>query len=170
MTPPPCTLRPARRSADDAQLIFDAWGRYPENFARLTAHVFADTADAERYLARAFSDPGNLVFHIVEPGGAVVGLVKSLRTEHRAQLGYVVHAPWCGRGIASEALRALVERVTEAHGISRIWATCAVDNPASIRVLEKCGFEREATLKNWVTYPALGGAPCDNYSYLKAQR
>ncbi|MET0792373.1 MAG: GNAT family N-acetyltransferase [Polyangiaceae bacterium] len=158
-------LRPAKLT--DAQLIYESWGRYPENFERLTARVFANTADAERYLARAFSEPGSLVFHIVEPGGRVVGLAKSIRSEHRAQLGYVVHQPWRGAGIATEALRQLVAIVQAVPEVSRIWATCALDNAASLRVLEKCGFEREGILKNWVTYPALRDRPCDNYSYVR---
>lgn len=36
--------------AADAELIFKSWGRYPENFDRLTARVFVDVADAQRYL------------------------------------------------------------------------------------------------------------------------
>jgi hypothetical protein len=34
-------------------------------------------------------------------------------------------------------------------------------------VLEKYGFTREGILRNWVTYPAQGGKPLDNYSYVK---
>jgi RimJ/RimL family protein N-acetyltransferase len=51
--------------------------------------------------------------------------------------------------------------------ISRVWATCALYNPASARVLEKCGYEREGILRNWVKYPAQGNRAFDNYSYVK---
>jgi ribosomal-protein-alanine N-acetyltransferase len=151
----------------DAGIIFEWWGRYSENFQRLTASVFLELGDADRYLARLFSDPRSLAFHIVEPTGRVIGLAKSIRSEHRAQVGYVVHAPFCGHGIATDALRKLVEIVESVPGIARVWATCALDNPASLRVLEKCGFVREAVLKNWVIYPALGNRACDNYSYVR---
>jgi len=156
-------------SASDAKLIFDSWGRYPQNFARLTARVFTDIGDAERYLSRLFSAPASVAFHIVERGGAVAGIVKATVTEHRAQVGYVVHEPFRGRGFATRAVDALVERLEHQKSISRIWATCALDNPASIRVLEKCGFEREGILKNWAVYPALGDRATDNYSYVKAR-
>jgi ribosomal-protein-alanine N-acetyltransferase len=46
--------------------------------------------------------------------------------------------------------------------VLRVWATCALDNPASARVLEKCGYEREGILRNWVTYPAQGNRAFDN--------
>jgi [ribosomal protein S5]-alanine N-acetyltransferase len=151
----------------DAELIFESWGRYPQNFVRLTARVFTDVGDAERYLSRLFAAPASMAFHILGPGGAVVGIVKAIITEHRAQVGYVVHEPFRGRGFATRAVEVLVERLEANPGISRIWATCALDNPASTRVLEKCGFEREGVLKNWVVYPALGNRATDNYSYVR---
>jgi RimJ/RimL family protein N-acetyltransferase len=156
--------------ASDARLIFESWGRYPQNFARLTARVFMDVGDAERYLSSLLASPASMGFHIVEPGGAVVGIVKGIVTEHRAQVGYVVHEPFRGQGFATRAVEAVVTRLEAAPRISRIWATCALDNPASTRVLEKCGFEREGVLKNWVVYPALGDRATDNYSYVRVAK
>jgi [ribosomal protein S5]-alanine N-acetyltransferase len=160
-------LKPVR--ASDAELIFESWGRYPQNFARLTARVFVDIGDAERYLSGLFSAPASRAFHIVEPGGTVAGIVKAIVTEHRAQVGYVVNEPFRGRGFATRAVEALVDRLEADTSIFRIWATCALDNPASTRVLEKCGFQREGILKSWVVYPALGAHASDNYSYVKVQ-
>ncbi|MEO8183638.1 MAG: hypothetical protein ABI895_32810 [Deltaproteobacteria bacterium] len=34
-------------------------------------------------------------------------------------------------------------------------------------MLEKCGFQREGILRNWVIYPALGSHAVDNYCYVK---
>jgi ribosomal-protein-alanine N-acetyltransferase len=153
--------------AADAELIFESWGRYPENFDRLTARAFVDVADAERYLTGLFSTPASMAFHIAQPHGKIVGIVKAAVTEHRAQIGYVVHEPFRGRGFATMALESITARLEATLGISRIWATCALDNPASVRVLEKCGFQREAVLKNWVVYPALSAHAVDNYSYVK---
>lgn len=161
-------LKPA--GVSDAELIFESWGRYPQNFARLTARVFLDVDDAERYLSDLFSAPASMAFHIVRPEGEVVGIVKAIVTGHRAQVGYVVHEPFRGRGFATRAVEALVHRLEAEPRISRIWATCALDNPASTRVLEKCGFEREGILRNWVVYPALGDRPADNYSYVRVAR
>jgi hypothetical protein len=41
----------------NAELIFESWGRCPQNFARLTARVFTDVGDAERYLNSLSSAP-----------------------------------------------------------------------------------------------------------------
>jgi [ribosomal protein S5]-alanine N-acetyltransferase len=159
------SLKPV--GADDAPIILEAWGRYPENFTHLTARVFGGVGDAEAYIAKLFESPESLAFHIVEPGGAVAGIVKASVVGHRAQVGYVVHQRFWGRGFASTAVRELLARLEAIPRLSRVWATCALDNPASARVLEKNGFEREAILKKWVVYPAQGEQAFDNYSYVK---
>lgn len=154
----------------DAPLILKAWGRKPENFTYLTARVFAGLSDAEQYVESLFQTPNSMAFHVLEPGGDVVGIVKAAVFGHRAQVGYVVGKPFWGRGFATAAVRELVASLEAMPGISRIWATCALGNPASVRVLEKNAFTREAILKNWVTYPAQGGLAFDNYSYVRLPR
>jgi [ribosomal protein S5]-alanine N-acetyltransferase len=157
-------LRPVKLS--DAAAVYDAWGRYPENFERLTARAFRCIEDAGEYLGALFSTPQSLAFHIA-CDSQIVGLVKAAVVGHRAQVGYVVHEPYWGRGVATEAVQKLTTKLEESRDISRIWATCALDNPGSVRVLEKCGFQREGVLRNWVIYPALGNRVADNYSYVR---
>ena len=156
--------------AADAPLIFETWGRRPENFTYLTAKVFATVRDAQDYITGLFPTPESVAFHIVEPREGVVGIVKAAVVGHRAQVGYVVDKDFWGRGFATHALRQLVVSLEATATLSRIWATCALDNLASARVLEKSGFVREAILKRWVTYPAQGGRAFDNYSYLRLSR
>ena len=151
----------------DAPMIFEAWGRRPENFTYLTAQVFTEVSDAQAYIAGIFQTPQSLAFHVVEPRGEVDGIVKASVVGHRAQVGYVVDETFWGRGFATGAVRQLVAVLEADTAISRIWATCALENVASARVLEKNGFAREAVLKRWVTYPAQGGRAFDNYSYVR---
>jgi [ribosomal protein S5]-alanine N-acetyltransferase len=151
----------------DAPIIFEGWGRNAENFTHLTARVFAEVSDARAYIAGLFPTPESRAFHILEPGGNVVGIVKAAVLGHRAQVGYVVGKPFWGRGFATSAVQQVVALLEASPTVSRIWATCALDNPASARVLEKNGFQREAILKKWVTYPARGGVAYDNYSYVR---
>jgi RimJ/RimL family protein N-acetyltransferase len=151
----------------DALLILESWGRRPENFTYLTAKVFAGLSDAQNYIAGLFPTQESVAFHIMEPRAGAVGIVKASIVGHRAQVGYVVDKNFWGRGFATAALRRLVGILEAAPSLSRIWATCALDNPASARVLEKSGFVREAILKKWVTYPAQGGRAFDNYSYVR---
>jgi [ribosomal protein S5]-alanine N-acetyltransferase len=158
-------LRPV--GPDDAPILFESWGRQPENFTHLTARVFAELSDARAYIAGLFQTPESSAFHIVKGDGEVVGIVKAAVVGHRAQVGYVVSKPFWGRGFATDAVRQLVASLEASPSISRIWATCGLNNAASARVLEKAGFHREAILKRWVIYPAQGGVAFDNYSYVR---
>ncbi len=60
-------------------------------------------------------------------------------------LGYVIYPSHWGRGIATEAVGAVVGHL-EAHGIERHVALVTVGNTASMRVLDKLGFERTRVL------------------------
>jgi RimJ/RimL family protein N-acetyltransferase len=56
------------------------------------------------------------------------------------EIGYAVVASCWGRGYATEAVRALLERARVFPGIDRVIAHAPLDRPASGRVLEKAGF------------------------------
>lgn len=150
----------------DADCIYQSWGQFPENFKRTTARPFENVEDARQYLDDLFSTPDSIALHIVWRGN-VVGMVKAVVVKHRAQVGYIIHRPHWGRGLATIGVHEVVSRLELRPAIQRVWATCALDNPGSVRVLEKCGFEREGVLRNWVVFPALGEQAVDNYSYVR---
>jgi RimJ/RimL family protein N-acetyltransferase len=53
-------------------------------------------------------------------------------------------------------------------GIRRLQAFCHPDHRASWRVLEKCGFSREGTLRLYAELPNLRrGEPCDLLLYAR---
>ncbi len=64
------------------------------------------------------------------------------------ELGYFLRPDAHGRGYASEAVRLLVDFGLKSLAARRIWASCDAQNVRSVRVLERCGFAREGTLKN----------------------
>ena len=65
----------------------------------------------------------------------------------RAELGYAMsHAHW-GQGYMNEALNALVSHAFEVMELRRLEADVDPRNAASIRVLEKLGFQREGFLR-----------------------
>ena len=57
----------------------------------------------------------------------------------RIEVGFSVVPGWQGRGYATEALKKVLEYLTENEGISCVTAWCAADNTASKKVLEKSG-------------------------------
>ena len=56
-------------------------------------------------------------------------------------LGYWLGEPYWGNGYATEAAHALVDLAFKTTSHDRVNASCRVINPASRRVLEKCGFQ-----------------------------
>lgn len=68
-----------------------------------------------------------------------------------AEVGYWLGEPFWGQGIATHALRAFTEHAFAAFDLVRLEAFVKEWNPASGRVLEKCGFTLEARLRKRVT-------------------
>ncbi|MDO4269808.1 MAG: GNAT family N-acetyltransferase [Eubacteriales bacterium] len=60
-------------------------------------------------------------------------------------LGYALGVDYWGRGYMTEAVRAAAQYGFDRMTLDLITATCYPDNPASRRVLEKCGFQYEGT-------------------------
>jgi RimJ/RimL family protein N-acetyltransferase len=93
-------------------------------------------------------------FAIREAAGApLVGMVslRSIDREHEeAELSFWIGRPFWGRGYATEAAGAAVDRAFGALGINRIVAHHMVRNPASGRVLARLGFRQEGLLRERV--------------------
>lgn len=68
--------------------------------------------------------------------------------EGSAELGYWVAQEYQGKGYATEACRALIERAFDELDINQIFATYKKENHASKRVLEKLGFKYYTELNN----------------------
>ena len=64
-----------------------------------------------------------------------------------AEVGYELDPAFWGRGLMTEALRAVAACGHETFGLNRIEAWTLPGNPASDRVLEKAGFRYEGTLR-----------------------
>ena len=58
----------------------------------------------------------------------------------QAEVGYWIARPYWGMGICTEALALVIEHCFNVKGFSTLWGTYFPSNPASGRVMEKCGF------------------------------
>jgi RimJ/RimL family protein N-acetyltransferase len=67
-----------------------------------------------------------------------------------AHFGYWLGEAYWGRGIMSAACRATSDLLLTQFDFERLEARVFAWNPASMRVLEKCGFEREGVLRRSV--------------------
>jgi len=68
--------------------------------------------------------------------GQVVGYIAHFRRKDLPEVSYELGRPYWGKGFATAALRQFLREITDRP----LYARSAKDNPASIRVLQKCGF------------------------------
>lgn len=113
--------------------------RIAENTARIP-HPYK-TADAEGFIAGANKAGGEAVFLITLRDATVIGACGIVMQERNAELGYWLGVPYWGKGYATEALHAVIDYAFTDLEHEALQAGARVTNPASRRVLEKCGFQ-----------------------------
>jgi RimJ/RimL family protein N-acetyltransferase len=133
-------------------------------------HVYKSDPDAVRYVPYAplslaeveeriattwsrtrFTAPGEALCLAVEEratGDLVGDLVLFWRsdTDRAGEVGYIFDARFAGRGYATEAVGALLALGFDGLGLHRIAARIDDRNTASVGVVERLGFRREARL------------------------
>ena len=91
---------------------------------------------------------------VLDIGGEVAGgIAIELRDDiyHRSGIiGYWLAEPFWGKGIMTEAVKLLTSYGFDSLGLIRLQAGVFSKNTASMRVLEKAGYTKEAILRNAV--------------------
>ncbi|MBO6689288.1 MAG: GNAT family N-acetyltransferase [Hyphomonas sp.] len=114
------------------------------NLARLPyPYAPGDALDWIAYADQARERGSEYAFVITHAEAGVIGSVGFNRTSGEAwEIGYWVDKAVQGRGVATEAARALIAWGEAEFGVTSFIAGHFQDNPASGRVLGKLGFER----------------------------
>lgn len=146
---PGCVLRPWR-TEDKADLVRLANNRRVwRNMTHTFPHPYTEQ-DADLWL-RIAAHPGRSIQLAIALDGRAVGGIGAIAGEGiqlaTAQFGYWLGEPFWGRGIATAAATALATRIGDEALFARLEAQVFEWNPASMRVLEKAGFTREAVLR-----------------------
>ncbi len=159
-------LRPPRR--DDVPAIF-AYAHDPKasRFLGWPPHRNeSDTIDFVTDCEAKWKSGQALPWVIIDETGRLVGMIElQLRTQV-AGVGYVIAPDAWGNGYASEALSLVSEALFARTALHAIWAVCDVENPASARVLEKCGYVRHGLLAKYRSCPNIGPEKRDFFSYV----
>ncbi len=114
--------------------------RIAENTARIP-HPYKLT-DAKSWAAGANLRAGEETFVITLADGTLIGgCGLELRDGPAPEIGYWLGARYWGKGYATEAARGLIDRAFGDLDHGALQAGARVTNPASRRVLEKCGFQ-----------------------------
>jgi RimJ/RimL family protein N-acetyltransferase len=121
--------------------------------------------DADHWLHQVAEETPQTHFAIVIEASVIGGIGIELGTDiHRrsAEIGYWLGEPFWGRGIATEAVRAITNYAFSTFDLCRIYAGVFDWNPASMRVLQKAGYMREGRLRKSVFK---GGKVIDQFLY-----
>lgn len=149
-----------RMSLDDCHAMFAHWAGNPAatRFLRWDAHRdWTVTAEFLHFVAQQYADSTFYQWGICLADGTLIGSI-SLQPEERTssgtwrqipaslctdplwETGYVLGPRWWGQGYATEALAAVLDFWFLQVHASVLTACHALANPASGRVMEKCGF------------------------------
>ena len=110
--------------------------RIAENMASIP-HPYT-LKDARSFIAAA---AGKSLFVITLADGRLVGGGGIGLRAKGYEIGYWIGVPFWGRGYATEAARAFIDHAFGDLDHTELLAGARVTNPASRRVLEKCGFQ-----------------------------
>lgn len=139
---------------------------YPENFAENFVFNTRKSNALGEHLVMAMTLKGR--------PDALIGMIGlHAKTHHgdgapfadglsHAELGYWLGMDFWGDGLVTEAARAMIDTAFSLTPVGALHAGVRVINPASRRVLEKCGFRHEGTVLKQM--PARGDAfPRDEF-------
>ncbi len=113
--------------------------RIAENTARIP-HPYK-LADAEGFISGVNKSGGEAAFLITLRDDTIIGACGLMHQDGTPELGYWLGAPYWGKGYATEAMHAVIDYAFTDLGHGALQAGARVTNPASRRVLEKCGFQ-----------------------------
>ena len=146
-----CTLRQWRmddaealvRHADNINVARQLRDRFPHPYTRTNASLFLKAATTTA------AEPSNLAIEVNGEAAGAIGYVAGIDVErYSAEIGYWLGESYWGRGIVTEALVLVTDYVFTTPNLLRLFALPFADNAASMRVLEKAGYVREAILRS----------------------
>jgi RimJ/RimL family protein N-acetyltransferase len=128
--------------ANDYAIWINVRDRFPHPYGQEHAEAFIGSVLA--------AEPE--VNFAIESGGGLAGVIGIQLQDDiyrlSGEVGYWLGESYRGRGIATDALRAFVPWAFSRFGLHKIYAGVFEYNRASMRVLEKAGFEAEAVLRD----------------------
>ena len=140
------------RYADNEEIARNLRDVFPHPYTLADARGFVDIC--------VTGDPEITLFRAIEADGHVIGSIALSRGsdvyQKTAELGYWLAEEHWGKGIMTEAYAEVLRFLFEEVGFHRIESSHAVQNPASGRVMEKCGLVYEGTFRKEFRLPSTG--------------
>ena len=137
-------LRPWRES--DAATLFK-YASDPDVGPRAGWPPHQSVDESLELIKTVFSGEGMWAVELKETSEAIgcVGYLPAAASnldidEGQCEVGYWIAKPYWDKGICTEAMRTVVDYCFNVKGFEVLWGDYFPENPASGRVMEKCGF------------------------------
>ena len=109
--------------------------------------VFETIEDAEEtveFLMGVYTSmEGPLVYPILLKNGTNIGYVQAVPLDNGVwEIGYHIGGNYTRQGYATEAVKAFLPVIMDKLSLSEIAGICLAENKASVKVMERCGFQK----------------------------
>jgi [ribosomal protein S5]-alanine N-acetyltransferase len=129
------------RHANNKEVWLNLRDRFPHPYT---------PADAHQWIEFVVGAAPETNFAITVGGEAVGGIGFVLHDDIErcsAEIGYWIGQTYWGRGIVTAALRAVTLYAFDTFELTRLYSVPFLRNPASLKVLEKAGYQREGIMR-----------------------
>ncbi len=143
-----------RYRSEDAEPLCRYLGTDPQMYQYSGWNPYATLSMAQETVGKFIDSYGDRHSYswVMDVDDVLVGTIGAYDyKDNRIEVGFSVVKSWQGRGLATEALKKVLEYLTENEGIPCVTAWCASENAGSRRVLEKAGMQYIRTEKNSLT-------------------
>lgn len=163
-----------RLREDDAQAMFDTWANDEEVCRYMSWRPHGDVDETRGILAewvKSYEKPDYYHWGI-ELDGKLIGSIGAFDGHEYYEsisFGYCIAKAYWGQGIMTEALHALLDFLFNTVGYNRIHAIHYEENPASGRVMQKCGMTQEGVRRKGARLHDGRFVDCPVYSILRGE-
>ncbi|MCL1663807.1 GNAT family N-acetyltransferase [Elizabethkingia ursingii] len=127
------------------KIISDNTSNIPHPYSESDAQAWIKMSDD------ALKSNTGYTFAIREKEGKIIGAIGLHdRGDDKAELGYWIAVPFWNKGFATEAASAILNFGIKELKFHKIYATHFIHNPASGKIMEKIGMQKEAVLKDHI--------------------
>jgi ribosomal-protein-alanine N-acetyltransferase len=129
------------RYANNKEIWLNLRDRFPHPYT---------PADAQQWIEFVVAAKPETNFAIVVDGEAVGGIGLVLHGDierYSAEIGYWLGQQYWGQGIITKALQVFTQYAITEFELIRVYAVPFLHNSASIKVLEKAGYQREGIMR-----------------------
>lgn len=159
-----------------AQQMFDNWAKDPENVKYVSWRAHKNISETNKVLnawVREYKNNNCYRWCItLKSTGEVIGsidVVDIIETRATCEIGYVLSKKYWNKGFMTECLKSVIRYLFSKVNFNRIQLRHRLDNPASGKVMIKCGMTYEGILRQYGVSNT--GEYCDTaiYSILKCE-